>query len=512
MSKNTFLLSIDQGTTGTTVLILNLSLSKEIGVIAKVTESFPQYYPQADWVEHDLDEVWTSVVVAVKKAISLAEKSSTTFKVGDIAAIGITNQRETLCFYNHADLKPLRKAIVWQCKRSTTICEKLKADGHQELFKSRTGLLLDPYFSGTKWSWVMRNEPRLAEQIKSGKVAVGTIDTFLLSRLTGGKVYATEASNASRTLYYNIHTGAWEEELLQILGLPKAQYLPEIKNSAGHFGKTLGMDCLPDGIPIAGILGDQQAALAGQGCYKPGEAKCTYGTGAFLLLNLGPKPILSQHHLLTTVAWSVRGKLTYALEGSAFIAGAAVQFARDNLSLLQDAKESQSLAAEVSASPQIYFVPALSGLGAPHWDPKAKGAYLGLTRSTTRAQLIRSTLEGVAFQVGDLINCMRQDYGKDVLVLRVDGGACVNDTLMEFQAHVANMAIERPKLVECTALGAALFAGLGVGVFEDLTQAARVFEREGCFLPVNNRESELLREKQWAGWKKAVEAVRLFAS
>lgn len=506
-----FILSIDQGTTGTTAQIAEVSDMDDLKVVGRSTINFPQHFPKSDWVEHDLEEIWGSVVQAVKEACAQAETQAPLFKRQNIVAIGITNQRETLCIYERKSLKPLCRAIVWQCKRSSSICQMIKQDGIEKNIRKKTGLLVDPYFTGTKIRWVMENNPEIARSIKNGTAVIGTIDTYLISKLGKGKDHATEASNASRTLIYNIEKGGWDDELIQVMGLPNKDALPEIKNSADLFTRTKGLDFLPDEIPITGVLGDQQAALAGQRCFSFGEAKCTYGTGAFLLLNIGDKPLLSKQHLLTTVAWQLDGKQTYALEGSSFIAGAAFQFLRDKLGFLTSAWESESLARGAVAAPEVYFVPALAGLGAPWWEPEARGAFLGLTRATTREQLIRASLEGVAFQVCDLIESMKGDYRQPFHVLRVDGGAAANSLLMEIQAQLAEIRVERPANLETTGMGAILFAGLGAKIFDSVETLKKSIGVHSSFEPsVSKRNSEWI-QKQKEGWVRAVKAVRLFS-
>jgi len=506
-----FILSIDQGTTGSTAVIVDVTDRRNVNVIARKTIDYPQHYPQSGWVEHDLQEVWTSVRDAVTGAVGLARTAAPGFDEKSLAAIGITNQRETLCVFERTTGKPLCRAIVWQCKRSTDICRQLKADGLEDHFRQRTGLVLDPYFSGTKISWLMENNPAVAEAVRAGRAVFGTIDTFLLHRLSGFKVHATEASNASRTLLFNIKTGSWDEELLRPLKVPGVSCLPEVKDSATEFGRTLGLGFLPDGIPVTGILGDQQAALAGQACFGVGEAKCTYGTGAFFLLNIGDHPTLSKNGLLTTVAWSVAGKRTYAFEGSAFIAGAAVQFLRDQLGLLTNAAESGKKADGETGAPEVYFVPALAGLGAPYWDPKAQGAFFGLTRGTTQGQVVRASLEGVAFQVCDLIDAMRADVKAPITSLRVDGGAVANDLLMQMQADLSGLTVDRPVNIETTAFGAAMFAGLGAGLYSSLAEIGGMRKSDRVFRPVSTTDARAVVAQQLAGWKRAVRAVRIFA-
>ncbi len=508
--STTYILAIDQGTSLTTTMLLAISPVKTMALLAKNSVSFTQHYPHPDWVEHDLEEVWASIMQACEATLQEARRQVGTFSV---AGIGITNQRETLCVYDRKSLRPLRRAIVWQCKRSHAICEALKTEGFGATIQKKTGLLCDPYFTASKLRWVMETEPEIRSQLEAGTAIVGTMDTFILSRLTGGAVHATEPSNASRTLWMNLHTGAWDAELLQIFSVPRLDILPEIRPSAGIFGTTEKVGFLPDGIPIVGILGDQQAALAGQACFTVGQAKCTYGTGAFLLSNTGHTPIVSQHGLLTTVAWQTGAgvPLTYALEGASFIAGAAVQFIQEGMGWINEPQDTHSRADHVEAAPGLYFVPALSGLGAPWWVPQAKGAFLGLTRGTSRNQLIRATLEGICFQICDLLSAMEQDLGEKMNVLCVDGGAAKNTLLLQIQADLVGIPVERPQNLDSTALGAALFAALGLGVFTSLEEMRAIRALDRTFYPQQNEAFLHLRRQQLDGWKRAVQASIRFS-
>jgi glycerol kinase len=504
-----YILSIDQGTTGSTAIVVDASDKKNLQVIGRKTIDFPQHYPHPGWVEHDLNEIWDSVRRAITSAIEIAQKTKPSFSKSAIGAIGITNQRETLCVFERKSGKPLARAIVWQCQRSAEICVDLQKKGYEGLFNRKTGLVVNPYFSGTKITWLMQNNPTVAAEVKAGRALFGTIDTFLLYKLTSGSVYATEPSNASRTLCFDIERREFDSELLQIIQLPSRDALPEVRDSAGVFGKTKGVDFLPDGIAIAGVLGDQQAALAGQTCFEVGEAKCTYGTGAFLLLNTGSERLHSTSQLLTTIAWSLDGKLTYAFEGAAFIAGAAVQFIRDQMHLLNRSEDSEALARDCVGAPEVYFVPALAGLGAPHWNFAARGAFFGLTRGTSNGQMIRATLEGINFQVCDLLDAMKRDFPGALKVLRVDGGAVANDLLMQTQANFSDIPVDRPQNIETTAFGAALFAGLGVGMYQDLNELKGVRKSAKIFQP----DATFAKQRQVAlqGWQRAVSAVRVFA-
>lgn len=499
-----YIISIDQGTTGSTVLLMDFSNSKNPKIIDKSTTNFPQHFPESGWVEHDLDEIWQSISTSLTKVLSKSEFQQKNIA---IAGIGITNQRETLCVFEKGTGKPLCRAIVWQCKRSAAICRELKDRGLEPLFREKTGLLLDPYFTGTKLTWLLRENSSVARALKEERALVGTIDSWLLYRLTGGAVHATDPSNASRTLMFNLLTKDWDQELLRLLEVPR-HILPVVKDSSGIFGYTKGCQELPDGIPVSGILGDQQAALAGQTCFQVGEAKCTYGTGAFILTNTGLTPKFSAHGLLTTVAWSIQGKYTYALEGSSFIAGAAVQFIRDQLGLISNSEETNHIDPAVEASPKVFFVPSLAGLGAPWWNPSATGAFLGLTRGTTKQQLIRATLEGIAFQVCDLIFAMERDFGEKVSILRVDGGASSNQLLMQFQADLLNITVDRPKNIESTAMGAAMFAALGVNIFKHLDELRNARIKDHNFI---GKMTNTTRTKHLAGWQRAIKAVNLFS-
>lgn len=510
-AKSHFVLSLDAGTTGVTAFLLSFTPSGEQKILASKTVDFKQYYPEATWVEHDLDEIWEATTQATKQACLKASQKDSGFHKSKIKSVGITNQRETLCLFSRREGKPLRKAIVWQCKRSLSLCEDLKKEGLEPLIKKKTGLLLDPYFTGTKLKWVLENEPEIKRKLESGEGLIGTIDTYLLYKLTRGKSFATEPSNASRTLLYNIEQNKWDPELLELMGSPNKDSLPEVLDSNSFFGKTLGLPFLPDGISINGILGDQQAALFGHTCFEFGESKCTYGTGAFFLMNTKEKLIQSTQGLLTTVASQIDGKVSYALEGSCFIAGAAVGFLRDNLGLIQTAQETGNLPEATEAAPDIYFVPALAGLGAPHWKPAAKGAFLGLTRSTSKDQMIKACLEGICFQVEDLLAVFRKEASFPIKQLSVDGGATANNVLMLTQAFISNLEVHRPKVIEATAYGAATLAAYGCGIVENLEDLKRQRSLERRFVPSSNEKMEALRQEQLRGWSQALKAVELFA-
>jgi glycerol kinase len=466
MSK--FILSIDQGTTGTTVSIID----KQGQSVAKVNEEYKQIYPKPGWVEHDPEDIWQSVLSTMRKSLEKAQAQST-----DVAAIGITNQRETVVVWDKQTGKAIYNAIVWQCRRTTDFCEKLKKKGYASTIKNKTGLVIDPYFSGSKINWILSNVPGAKQRAKKGELLCGTIDTYLLWRLTGGVSHKTDVSNASRTQLMNIMKGDWDKELLKIFAVP-ANMLPEICPSSFDFGKTKGVAGLTDGIPISGIAGDQQAALFGQTCFSAGEAKCTFGTGSFILMNTGSKRVKSKSGILTTVAWQLKNdsQLTYALEGGAFVCGAAVQWLRDGLVFFNSSSEVEELARKVDDTGGVEFVPALAGLGAPHWDPKARGIITGLTRGTTREHIARATLEAMALQNAEIIFAMEKDLGKRLKNLKVDGGASANNLLMQMQSDYLGSPLYRPEMIETTAAGAAYLAGLGVGFWSDVREIKSIWK------------------------------------
>jgi glycerol kinase len=466
------LLAIDQGTTGSTAMVVTL----EGVTLGKHTVEFPQIFPEPGWVEHDPVEIWKSVEAAVKGALAAAR-----IEGAQIAAIGITNQRETTVVWDRSSGKPIFNAIVWQDRRTASICEGLKSAGVEPKVRAKTGLVIDAYFSGTKLAWILDRVEGARARAAKGELAFGTIDTFLVHRLTGGVVHATDVTNASRTLLMDLATLSWDDEMLAMFQVPPS-VLPTIVPSAGRVGATKGVSFLPDGIPIAGIAGDQQAALFGQACFAEGDAKCTFGTGAFALMNIGQRPTLSKHGLVTTVAWQLGSTTTYALEGSAFIAGAAVQWLRDGLGIIKSAEEIEALARKVASSEGVAFVPALAGLGAPYWDQGARGTITGLTRGTTAAHLARATLEGIAFEVWDLLDAMTKDAGRGLNALKIDGGAARNDLLAQFQADVAQVEVVRPVEVESTGRGAAMLAGVGAGL-TDLGTAAKMIKVDRTFVP-----------------------------
>ena len=464
--------AIDQGTTGSTALVLD----EDLQVRGRGDADFAQHYPAPGLGEHEPADIWNSVLTALQQALSMANVPPQS-----IAALGLTNQRETTVLWDRATGVPVHRAIVWQDRRTADVCARLVAGGHADAVRARTGLPIDPYFSATKLAWLL-DQGGLRARAERGELAFGTIDTFLLHRLTGGAVHATEPSNASRTLLFDLHTMAWADDLCARFRVPPA-VLPRVLPSAGIFGSTRGVPGLPDGVPITGIAGDQQAALFGQACFTAGAAKCTFGTGAFLLMHTGAQPMPSRHGLVTTVAWQLAGERAYALEGSAFVAGAAVQWLRDGLGLFANAHEVEALAASVPDSGGVVVVPAFAGLGAPHWRPDARGTITGLTRGTTRAHIARATLEGIALQNVDILRAMEQDAGAPLRELKVDGGAAANDLLMQFQADVLGVPIRRPQQLETTAMGAALLAGLGAGVWTSKEAILQVWREQRRFRP-----------------------------
>ncbi|MBW9117222.1 glycerol kinase GlpK [Rhizobium cauense] len=486
------ILAIDQGTTSSRAIVFDAGMK----MISSAQEEIKQSYPQPGWVEHDPDEIWTSVVSTARLALSNAG-----VPLAEIAAIGITNQRETTVVWERRSGRALYKAIVWQDRRTAEVCDSLKADGYEKLFSAKTGLLLDPYFSGTKLRWLLDNVSGLRERAEAGEVCFGTVDSWLIFNLTGGRVHATDATNASRTLLYNITEGRWDEELLGLLRIP-ASMLPEVKDCADDFGMT---DAAIFGarIPILGVAGDQQAATIGNACFKPGMMKSTYGTGCFALLNTGQDCVTSSNRMITTIAYRLGGTTTYALEGSIFIAGAAVQWLRDGLGLISQASESGTLATRADPNQQVYVVPAFTGLGAPYWDPEARGAIFGLTRNSGPAELAHAVLESVAYQTLDLLIAMRKDWGGHHLetVLRVDGGMASSDWTMQRLADVVGNPVDRSAVVETTALGAAWLAGSRAGVWPDKENFGRAWACSQRFQP-SMKEAE--RQTKIAGWRNAV--------
>ena len=480
-------IAIDQGTTGTTALLLDQAVS----VVASANVEFPNHYPAPGMVEHDVAEIWASVEAAVAAALAKAGPVN-------IVAIGITNQRETSLFWDAQTGKPIHRALVWQDRRTADFCTELKEGGHEEAVRAKTGLVLDPYFSGTKAKWMLDHVDGARERAANGEILFGTIDAWLAWRLCG--VHATDPSNASRTLLFNIHTMQWDRDLLALFDVPAA-CLPRVCDNAEVLGTTKGLGFLPDGIPVAGMAGDQQAALFGQACFGAGEAKCTYGTGAFILMNTGDRAVQSHRGLLTTVGWRINGEVTYALEGSAFIAGAAVQWLRDGLGIIDSAEEIEALAQTVDDSGGVVFVPALAGLVAPHWRPAARGLFSGITGGTTKAHIARAVLEGIALQIGDILGSMEADAGIDLSELKVDGGAARNDLLMQFQSDVLRTRCVRPTVLETTALGSAFLAGLGVGFWKSPDLVKETWAEDFTFAPQMSDDGV---EGHLAAWAAAV--------
>ncbi len=491
-----YILSIDQGTTSTKVLIVDEDLCIQS---SQTTEVLPEY-PREAWVDHDLEKVWKSSLQTIEKALKEAGSPS-------ISAIGITNQRETSCAWDKKTLAPLGKAIVWQCRRTTPWCEKLKQQGLEDTVRKRTGLVLDPYFSGSKMGWMLENLSEVQDAHKRGTLAFGTIDSFLLSRLTSGAVHKTDVTNASRTSLMDIQNLSWCPEMLELFNIPPST-LPEICSSSQVYGKTKGLGVLPDGIPIAGILGDQQAALFGQLCTQPGETKITYGTGCFLLLNTGEKPFFSKNGLLTTVAWKIGSQTHYALEGSAFMGGATIQWLRDNLGIIKDVSEVEALAlsAKEEDMGSLAFVPGMTGLGAPHWDPNARGLICGITRNTNKNHLARAALAGIAHQNDELLAAMRADYHAPLHSIKVDGGAAANNYLLQLQCDLVGIPLIRPKILETTALGSSLAAGLAIGIWSSLEELKGVWQLDKKFIPSMAEEE---RQRQKNRWNIAVQRCRL---
>ena len=479
-------LALDVGTTGVTALVVGA----EGSVQARGYQEFPQHFPRAGWVEHEPEEIWQAVLAATRACGSLRE----------VTCVGVSDQRETAVLWDRASLAAPRRAVVWQDRRTTVICERLKQAGHEPRVAELTGLRLDPYFTATKLVWLAENDPAAWRGVLDGSTAVGTVDSYVVARLTGGRRHVTDASNASRTLLFDLRTGGWSEELCELFGVPLAA-LPEVVPSYGEVGRTdpaafLGLD-----VPVAGIAGDQQAALFGQGCYDVGRSKCTYGTGSFVLVNTGTQPVLSDR-LLTTVAWmDPDGSCVYALEGAVFVTGAAVQWLRDGLQVLGNADEVEALARTVPDSDGLVFVPALTGLGAPHWDPDARGTLLGISRGTTRAHLARATLDAIAFQVRDVVDAMTAEAGLSVPSLQVDGGASANDLLCQLQADQLGVPVQRPKVLETTALGAAFLAGLGTGVWSSRDELVDTWQLDRRFEPT----AGVRQDGTYARWSRAVE-------
>ena len=481
------ILALDQGTTSSRAIVFDHSGS----IRAVAQQEFRQIYPQSGWVEHDPEEIWKTQLATAREALAQAG-----LKAADVAAIGITNQRETTVIWDRKTGAPIHNAIVWQDRRTAKFCDELKHAGHADLIQRKTGLVIDAYFSGSKVRWLLDNVPGARARAERGELAFGTIDTWLLWKLTGGQLHVTDPSNASRTMLFNLHTGDWDEELLSVLGVPR-ELLSEVRSSSEVYGECAA-DLLGQPVRIAGIAGDQQAALFGQNCFSRGLAKNTYGTGCFMLMNIGTTPAPSKHQLLTTVAWRANGQTDFALEGSVFIGGAVVQWLRDGLGLIKSSADVEKLAASVLDSGGVYLVPAFAGLGAPHWDQYARGTISGLTRGTTAGHIARAALEGIAFQVADVLDVMKQDSGVAMNELRVDGGACANDMLMQFQADILQVPVVRPRVIETTALGAAYLAGLATGFWKDRSDVESAWQCDRRFTPQMSATDSAHRRRRWA--------------
>ncbi|TKH22906.1 glycerol kinase GlpK [Bacillus wiedmannii] len=492
-----YILSLDQGTTSSRAILFN----KKGEIVHSAQKEFTQHFPKPGWVEHNAQEIWGSILAVIATCLSEAD-----VKPEQIAGIGITNQRETAVVWDKTTGKPIYNAIVWQSRQTVEICDELKEKGYSEMVREKTGLLIDAYFSGTKVKWILDNVEGAREKAENGDLLFGTIDTWLVWKLSGGKAHVTDYSNASRTLMFNIHDLQWDDELLDMLTVPKSM-LPEVRPSSEIYGETIDYHFFGQNIPIAGVAGDQQAALFGQACFGEGMAKNTYGTGCFMLMNTGEKAVVSEHGLLTTIAWGIDGKVNYALEGSIFVAGSAIQWLRDGMRMFKDASESEVYASRVASTDGVYVVPAFVGLGTPYWDSEVRGAMFGVTRGTTKEHFIRATLESLAYQTKDVLCAMEADSGIELKTLRVDGGAVKNNFLMKFQSDILDVPVERPVINETTALGAAYLAGLAVGYWKNQDEIKEQWHMDKRFEPTMEAETS---EELYAGWKKAIEATKAF--
>ncbi|SDJ34785.1 glycerol kinase GlpK [Salimicrobium halophilum] len=497
MAEKKYILSLDQGTTSSRAILFN----HEGEIVETGQKEFEQYFQKPGWVEHDANEIWTSILACISEVLRKAD-----VEAHEVAGIGITNQRETTVVWDKNTGKPVYKAIVWQSRQTEGICKELREQGYNDTFRDKTGLLLDPYFAGTKVKWILDNVEGAREKADNGDLLFGTIDTWLVHKFSGGKAHITDYSNASRTLMFNIYDLEWDKELLDVLGVPESM-LPEVKDSSEVYANTVDYHFFGEEVPIAGIAGDQQAALFGQACFEKGMAKNTYGTGCFMLMNTGEEGVKSDHGLLTTLAWGIDGKVEYALEGSIFVAGSAIQWLRDGLKVIEDAPSSEKFATNVDSTDGVYMVPAFVGLGTPYWDSDARGAMFGLTRGTTKDHIIRATLESLAYQTKDVLEAMVADSNIDVKKLRVDGGAVKNDFLMQFQSDILDTPVERPVVQETTALGAAYLAGLAIGFWDSKEDIKKQWDVEKTFDPNMDEEN---RKELYDGWKKAVAATREF--
>lgn len=494
MAERKYILAIDQGTTSSRAILFD----RNSNIVASAQKEFPQYYPKPGWVEQDANEIWMSVA-----AVYVEVLMRTGVRPEEVAAIGIANQRETTVVWDRYTGLPVYHAVVWQSRQTADICDSLKRKGYEELIRSKTGLLIDPYFSGTKVNWILSHVEGAREKAEKGQLLFGTIDSWLVWKMSGGEAHVTDYSNASRTLLYNIYDLCWDEELLQLFQIPVSM-LPQVKPSSGIFASTAPYHFFNEEIPIAGIAGDQQAALFGQTCFDPGMGKNTYGTGCFMLMNMGAVPRKSEHGLLTTIAWGLNGGVEYALEGSIFVAGSAIQWLRDGLHMIETAGDSEVLAGNVEDNGGVYVVPAFVGLGAPYWDDRARGAVFGLTRGVTKAHFVRATLESLAYQSRDIIDAMSKDSGIPLKKLKVDGGAVGNNLLMQFQSDILNTPVERPFISETTALGAAYLAGLAVGFWKNKEELTEKYRIDKVFMP-NMEESR--RNELYYGWQQAVKSA-----
>ncbi|MEG7841883.1 glycerol kinase GlpK [Bacillus mobilis] len=492
-----YILSLDQGTTSSRAILFN----KKGEIVHSAQKEFTQHFPKPGWVEHNAQEIWGSILAVIATCLSEAD-----VKPEQIAGIGITNQRETAVVWDKTTGKPIYNAIVWQSRQTVEICDELKEKGYSEMVREKTGLLIDAYFSGTKVKWILDNVEGAREKAENGDLLFGTIDTWLVWKLSGGKAHVTDYSNASRTLMFNIHDLQWDDELLDMLKVPKSM-LPEVRPSSEIYGETIDYHFFGQNVPIAGVAGDQQAALFGQACFGEGMAKNTYGTGCFMLMNTGEKAVASEHGLLTTIAWGIDGKVNYALEGSIFVAGSAIQWLRDGMRMFKDASESEVYASRVASTEGVYVVPAFVGLGTPYWDSEVRGAMFGVTRGTTKEHFIRATLESLAYQTKDVLCAMEADSGIELNTLRVDGGAVKNNFLMKFQSDILDVPVERPVINETTALGAAYLAGLAVGYWKNQDEIKEQWHMDKRFEPTMEAETS---EELYAGWKKAIEATKAF--
>lgn len=492
-----YILALDQGTTSSRAILFN----KKGEIVHIAQKEFTQHFPQPGWVEHNANEIWGSILAVIATVLSEAA-----IEPRQIAAIGITNQRETTVVWDKQTGQPIYHAIVWQSRQTAQICEQLKQAGYDDIFRKKTGLLIDAYFSGTKVKWILDHVEGAREKAERGDLLFGTIDTWLTWKLSGGKAHVTDYSNASRTLMFNIYEQKWDDELLDILRVPKAM-LPDVRPSSQIYAYTAPYHFFGQEVPIAGIAGDQQAALFGQACFEEGMAKNTYGTGCFMLMNTGEKAVQSKHGLLTTIAWGIDGKVEYALEGSIFVAGSAIQWLRDGLRMIKEAKDSEAYATKVQSTDGVYVVPAFVGLGTPYWDSDVRGAVFGLTRGTAKEHFIRATLESLAYQTKDVLTAMEADAGITLKTLRVDGGAVKNNFLMQFQSDILGVPVERPIVNETTALGAAYLAGLAVGYWESREEIAKQWNVDRAFEPKMNADTQ---QRLYDGWKKAVRAAQAF--